>query len=213
MTLQELIDQSAEKLKTFNVRSFLPALRKCNQGALDDVLNTNGCAYYQWTPGLLEVLKPKQIVELGGAMGVWDLMVLNGAYQDFDLYSITLPEGGLEYSFIADTYSNFHPVLGDDLNLENWDLLNKVEIEGEWGMGVDLFDLSQTDIWFFDALHTQEHLTKELELYKQFFKPGALILIDDIRMDELWPVWQSLPYEKVEVTNPLHYSGFGIAKV
>lgn len=197
MNLQTLVSESQEKLKEFSVRSYLPALRAANEGAVNDVLNTNGCAYYQWTPCLLEVLKPKQIVELGGAMGVWSLMCLNGPYQDFNLHSITLPEGGLEYSYVVDKYPNFHPHLGDDLDLKNFE-------------GVDL---SQTDLWFFDALHTTEHLSKEFELYSPFFKKGSVILVDDIRMDELWPVWQKLPYEKIEVTNPMHYTGFGIAMV
>lgn len=197
MTLQDLVDQSKKKIETFSLRSYLPALRALNDGALADVQNTNGCAYYQWTPCLLEVLKPKQIVELGGAMGVWSLMCLNGPYQDFDLHSITLAEHGLEFSYITDTYKNFHPVVGDDLDLKNWE-------------GVDL---STTDLWFFDALHTREQLEAEVKLYTPFFHKGTILLFDDIRMDELWPIWQSLPYEKIEVTNPMHYSGFGIAKV
>ena len=197
MTLQEIVDQSKEKMKDFKIRSFLPALRALNEGAMSDVLNTNGCAYYQWTPGLLEVIKPKQIVELGGAMGVWDLMVLNSPYQDFHLYSITLEECGLEFSYIVDKYPNFTGLVGDDLNLQNWE-------------GVELKD---TDLWFFDSLHSTEQLTKELELYKQFFKKGAILLFDDIRMDAIWQIWKDLPYEKIEITNPCHYSGYGIARV
>lgn len=197
MTLQEIVDQSMDKFKTFNLNPVMPALRFANEGAMNDVLNTNGCAYYQWLPGLIEVVKPKQIVELGGAMGVSSIMMLNSQYQDFDLYSITLPEGGLEFSYVKDTYSNFHPILGDDLDVSNFSRV----------------DLSQTDIWFFDALHTFDHLSSELALYSPFFKKGAILLFDDIRSFGLWPVWESLPYEKIELTDPCHYSGFGIARV
>ena len=198
MTLQELVDQSLEKLKTFNVAPYMPALRAANSGAIEDVLNINGCANYQWIPGLLSLLKPLQIVELGGAMGVWDLMVLNGPYQAFDLCSITLAEHGLEYSYIVDTYTNFHPVVGDDLVITNWP---------------KELDLSKTDLWYYDSLHTEKQLRAELELYSPFHKKGSILIFDDIRMEEIWPVWNDLPYEKIEITDPCHFTGYGIAKV
>lgn len=197
MEIREIVTKALERLEKFNLQPILPALRACNDGALADVYNTNGCAYYQFAPCLMEEVKPKQVVELGGAMGVWDLMVLNSKYQDFELYSITLPENGLEFSYIIDKYKNFHPIIGDDLDLKNWGDL----------------DLSQTDIWFLDSAHTTEQLTKELELYTPYFKKGSILIFDDIRMPEIWPVWKSLSYDKMEVTNPLHYSGYGFCLV
>lgn len=198
MKLRELVDQSMEKLKTFNVAPYLPALRAANSGALEDVMNVNGCANYQFIPGLVELLKPSQIVELGGAMGVWDLMVLNGPYQDFDLWSITLAEHGLEYSYVVDKYPNFHPVIGDDLDLNNWP---------------KELDLNKTDLYYYDSLHTEKQLRDELKLYSPFHKKGSILIFDDIRMDEIWPVWKDLPYEKIEITDPCHYTGYGICKV
>lgn len=178
--------------------SYLPALRALNDGAMEDVLNINGNRYYQWSPALMKVLKPKQVIELGGAMGVWDLMVLNGQYQDFELYSITLAEHGLEFAYVVDKYKNFHPIVGDDLDLNNWPK--------------DL-DLAKTDLWFIDSEHTAKQLQAELDLYTPFFKKGAVLLFDDIRHPELWPIWNKLPYDKYECTNPCHYSGFGLAIV
>lgn len=198
MTAKDYSQQALERLASFSVIGLLPALKHCNDGALQDVLNTNGCAYYQWSSCLMEVLKPTQVVELGGAMGVWDLCVLHTLPSASKLYSITLPEGGLEFSFVKENYSNFIPILGDDLHLEHWPK--------------DL-DLHQTDLWFFDALHTEEHLRKELEIYRPYFKKGTVLLFDDIRSFGLWPVWHDLPYDKHENTNPCHYSGFGIAVV
>lgn len=202
--VKELVEKALERLKTFHINSFIPALRGLNDGAWEDVLNTNGVAYYQWIPGFLEELKPRQIVELGGAMGVWDLMVLNGSYQDFDLWSITLPEHGLEFSYVVDKYKNFHPILGTDLDLSNWP---------------KELDLSKTDLWFFDAEHTEEQLRKELDLYHPFFKKGAIILIDDIHSFGLDPVWNDLKSGKwgkldcFDGTDPLHFSGYGICEV
>lgn len=198
MKAKELVERVNKRWETFKISHFMPALRALNQGALDDVLNVNGCRNYQWAPCLIDEVKPSQVVELGGAMGVWDIMVLNSAYQDFKLFSITLKEHGLEFSYIVDNYPNLVKVIGDDLDLKNWPK--------------DL-DLSKTDIWYFDSLHTAKQLQAELDLYTPFFKKGAVLVFDDIRMDELWPIWEKLPYDKVELTAPLHYSGYGLAIV
>lgn len=200
--VEELFKESLEKLKTFSIVSYLPALRAANTGAVDDVMNINGCANYQWIPGFIELLKPKQIVELGGAMGVWDVMVLNGPYQDFQLWSITLEEHGLEFSYVVDKYPNFHPIVGNDLDLSNWGDLN----------------LKDTDLWYFDSEHTPEQLTKELDLYSPFFKEGTVIIFDDIHTFGLEPVWDAFKrgkwgkFECVDATDPLHYTGYGLAR-
>ena len=198
VTAKELHEKAMEKMKTFDVHAVLPALRKANDGAIEDVLNTNGCANYQWWPCLIEEVMPKQVVELGGAMGVGTIMMLQSKYQDFKLYSITLPENGLEFSYIADNYPNLTKVVGDDLDLSNWPK--------------DL-DLKQTDIWYFDSEHTYKQLKAELDLYSPFFKKGAVLVFDDIRMEGLWELWESLPYDKIELTNPLHYTGYGMAVI
>ncbi len=196
--VKDIYTQSMKKWEKFDLRSVLPALRNCNSGALEDVYNVNGCRYYQWLPKLIDEIKPLQVVELGGAMGVSALMMLHTLPKESKLYSITLEEHGLEFSFIADKYENFVPVIGNDLDMSVWPK--------------DL-DLSKTDLFFFDSLHTTEQLTKELALYSPFFKKGSILLFDDIRMPELWPVWEKLPYDKLEITNPCHFSGMGICEV
>jgi len=202
--VRELYDKAIEKMKSLNINIYLIALRSANQGAIDDVLNTNGCANYQFIPGFVELLKPKQIVELGGAMGVWDVMVLNGKYQDFKLYSITLEEHGLEFQYVVDKYPNFVPVVGNDLDLNNWPK--------------DL-DLKSTDLWYFDSEHTETQLRKELNLYSPFFKKGCVIIFDDIHSFGLDPVWNDIKKGKwgkmtcIDATDPLHYSGYGVCEV
>lgn len=197
MTAQQIVDKANEKFATFEIKEVMPALRNCNGGAIGDVLNREGCGYYQWTPGLIEVLKPKQIVELGAAMGVWDILVCHAKWQDFTLYAVTLPEQGLEFSFLAEEYPQLVKVLGDDRDLTVWPK--------------DL-DLYQTDLWFLDSEHTYAQLKAEIDLYKPYWKPGTVLLFDDIRMPQLWPLWHELAseHDSVELTDPLHFSGYGL---
>ena len=195
----EISDTALKMLSALDIRALMPALRVANEGAVDDVLNTNGSAYYQWSMCLVDYLKPKQIVELGGAMGVWDICVLHTLPKDSELWSITLAENGLEFSYIVDNYPNFHPIVGNDLDLYIWP---------------KELDLHKTDLWFIDTIHTYDQVKAELDLYKHYFKKGAVLLFDDIRMnDGMWKIWNELPYEKHENTNPCHYTGFGIAIV
>jgi hypothetical protein len=198
--VKDLIEQTIKDSEGYPMLGIMPALRGLSAGALEDVRNVNGCRYYQWLPCLIDRVHPLLIVELGGAMGVADVMMLQSKWQDYKLYSITLEEHGLEFSMIADEYKNLVKVVGDDLDLKNWPK--------------DL-DLSKTDIWFIDTLHTETQLRKELELYTPFFKKGALVLFDDIHMPELQPVWDDLckKYDYYDGTDPLHYSGFGIIQI
>lgn len=194
--LESIVKNTNERLNTFNPVGLMPALRYANEGAIEDVLNINGCANYQWSTCLIDVLKPKQVVELGGAMGVWSLCVLHTLPESSKLYSITLPEGGLEFSYVQDTYPNFYPIHGDDLNMDNWPK----------GM-----NWNDTDIIYFDSLHTPEHLQKEVDLYVPLLKERTIMLFDDIHSFGLEPIWDALPYEKIDLTDPCHYTGWGAA--
>lgn len=205
LSAEELTISALALQKQFNMRPIMPALRGFAKGAYEDVLNTNGCCYYQWLPCLLEIAKPKQIVELGGAMGAAAVMMCNSAHQDFKLYSITLPEEGQEFSFVLDTYPQLVKVLGDDLDLSNWP---------------KDCDLSQTDLWFFDSLHSEDQLRAELDLYSPFFKKESIVLFDDIHMHEgMFNVWKDIKKGKYGISDaydgsdPLHHTGFGVCKV
>lgn len=203
----DLIEQSLERLKTFDPESvvddfsgnILPI-----QVGLGDVRNKVGSGYYAWFPGFIELLNPGQVVELGGAMGVADIMILKTLPLDSRLWSITLEENGKEFCFIKKDYPNFVPVVGDDLDLNSWP---------------KSLDLSLTDLWFIDSEHSERQLRAELELYKQFFKSGAVVLFDDIHLNPgMQNVWDDLETifpvaEKKDLTNPLHWSGYGVIKI
>jgi len=196
MTAKEVFELGYNGTPKIFMGDIFPHLSKLNSGAWEDVLNTSRSGYYQWLSGLMLELKPKQVVELGGAMGVADLMILATLPSDSKLYSITLAEHGLEFSYIDKEYPNFISVVGDDLDLTNWPKDLKLE---------------DTDLWFIDSEHSKEQLQKELTLYTPFFKKGAIVLFDDIHINEgMSEVWNSLKGDKFEIREPLHYSGFGV---
>lgn len=179
-----------------NTRGLQDYLKGFSSGAIADVENKSEVGYYQFLPVLVEYLKPKQVVELGGAMGASALMMLSSLPKTSRLYSVTLAEGGLEFSFVKGNYPNFVPIVGDDLDLK----IFPVQME-----------LGQTDLWFFDSEHNYHQLHSEIELYRPFFKKGAVILVDDIKLNPgMWKAWLEFPGDKFDATTWLHYSGFGI---
>lgn len=194
---EKLYKQVKEVDFTIDMKPF----SKCNDGAVRDVVDTERSGYYQWLPRLMKLNKPAQVVELGGAMGVACIAMLQTLPKTSKLYSITLEEHGLEFSFLDKEYSNLVKIVGSDLDLNNWP--------------ADL-DLSKTDIWFIDSEHSYEQVRAEIDLYKKFFKEGSILLFDDIHInDGLSRVWEEIkneiPGDKYE--SDLHYSGYGIVVV
>ena len=187
----------------FDEDEILKKLTLANDGAIEDYLNINGCLYYQWSACLIQAMEPKQVVELGGAMGVWTICASHFLPKTSELYSITLPEYGLDFAYIPNPPKNVHLIRGDDLNMENWKNV----------------DLKKTDLWFIDTGIAEDHfgeqLQKELKLYIPYFKKGAVILFDDIHknkgMEFVWKILEEDPrFDTYDATDPLHWTGFGI---
>lgn len=196
MKASELFFKLKPKWEKYNIKEAEIFLKGLSEGSRADVESKGRVGYYQMLPVLVENLKPMQVVELGGAMGASALMMLSTLPKTSKLYSITLEEGGLEFSFVKEDYPNFVPIVGDDLDLDSFPK--------------DM-DLGVTDLWFFDSLHTYDQLHKEIELYSPFFKKGTIILVDDIHLDEgMYKGWLEFPGDKFDATAWLHWSGFGI---
>ena len=196
MNLEKLHNEVMDKLVTFDVGTILPDLKHVAEGSLRDVLDKQNSLYYQYLACLIPVYRPKQIVELGGAMGTAALCMLSQMPSDARIYSITLEEGGQEFSFIKTEYPQLTMVVGDDLNLDSW-------------KDTDI-DFAKTDLVFIDSLHTYEQVKAELALYGPLFKKGTLMFFDDIHMDsQMFKMWAEIESPKLDVS-VLHHSGFGM---
>lgn len=181
-----------DKLEIFTLDSHFGLI---GAGQYAEIYNRTGQAnlYYQWLHCLVKHVKPKQIVELGAAAGISTILMATAAQPDTKIYSVDIDPQA--WRWMANDYSQVTKILGDtrDLSIYNSDV-----------------DLSQTDIWFFDSEHTKEMLQAEVDLYKPFWKKGAIVVFDDIHLNPgMNDVWNSLEYDKCDNSNPCHYSGFG----
>ena len=194
MTSNSLDIQVAEDALKFTWGPLWSHFSEVGIGQQAEVNDTSGKQnrYYKWLYCLVKRLKPSQVVELGAAAGISTIAMALALPPDSKIISVDInPEA---WRWMKADY-NITKVLGDDLDLSIYPK--------------DV-DLAKTDLWFIDSLHEGDHLRKELELYKPFFKPGAVVVLDDIRInDGMLQVWNELPYDKCENTNPNHYPGFG----
>ena len=196
MTSNELDLRVTELMGEYDVTPVLQHMGKVGSGQIAEVLDQSDRGanrYYQWLACLMKLIKPKQVVELGSAAGISTIMMATELPKDSKLIGVDI-DPNIAWKWMDRDYPQVIKVLGDDLDLSIYPK--------------DI-DLSKTDVWFIDSLHTEEQLRKEIELYKQFWKKGTIVVLDDIHMPGLDTVWNELPYDKCETTTPNHYTGFG----
>ena len=184
--------------KKIDMARVMPYIQHVNAGSWGDIVQGHA-NYYKYLPLVVELENPKQVVELGSAAGTSALMMLSHL-EDGMLYACSIPEPEGEFRFIQEDYHNLKLIRGDDLDLSVWGDL----------------DLSKTDIWFFDTDHNYEQVHAELELYDQFFKPGCLVFMDDINLnDGMRKAWREIRYPKLELPtwHTFKDAGFGVFTV
>lgn len=196
MTANELDLKVCERVRRFDWGSNWEHFALVGAGQQGELRDTSGQPnrYYKWLACLIQELKPKQVTELGAAAGISTLAMSLYMPPEGKIISVDY-DPTIAWQWMKPGYPNVIKILGDDLDLS----IYPKDIK-----------LDQTDIWFIDSLHTEEQLRKEFELYTQFFKKGAVVVLDDIHINEgMQKVWEELPYDKYDTTNPNHYSGFG----
>ena len=197
MTANELDIQVTELMRDYDPNTLLSHLKLVGAGQMEEVMRGESDRgvnrYYQWLACLMKLIKPTQVVELGAAAGISTLIMATELPKDSKLISVDI-DPLLAWKWMDREYPQVIKVLGDDLDLSIYPK--------------DI-DLHQTDIWFIDSLHTEEQLRKELELYRPFFKKGAIVVLDDIKIPGLDTIWSEITEDKCETTVPNHYTGFG----
>lgn len=191
----ELDKRVFDLVREYDVNRILPDLELVGSGQIQEIKNESGRSnqYYQWLACLVRLVKPKQVVELGAASGISTIMMASELSPDAKLYSVDI-DPNIAWKWMKKDYPQVIKILGDDLNMAIWP---------------GSVDLGKTDIWFIDSLHTYKQIRSEIDLYKPYFKKGAIVILDDIRLPEMGAIWDELDYDKCENTNPNHFSGFG----
>ena len=174
----------------------MPYIQHVEAGSWADIVQGHA-QYYKYLPLVIDLEKPKQVVELGSAAGTSALMMLSHLPKDSMLYACSIPEPEGEFRFIKQEYDSLKLIRGSDLDLSLW---------GD-------VDLKKTDIWFWDTDHNYEQIHAEYELYKPFLKEDCLVFVDDINLNNgMRKFWSEVEFPKLELLDWHTYknTGFGV---
>jgi predicted O-methyltransferase YrrM len=159
-----------------------------------------GHEYYLILYRLIELLKPKEVLELGTSIGRSSLFMMCALPPDSKL--TTVEKGSYQRVDLKPFFDDprLKIVYGDDTDKEVYEQFTPVHFK-------------TIDFLFIDTEHNEEQLQKEWNIYKEFLVDGAIVVMDDIYLNEgMRKFWDKLLYEKIACPLSIHFSGFGILK-
>jgi len=202
MTPKELDSLARQEMKNYDFNSVKHQYNESLTIEDEDILSKGKyqgktTLYHQWVEGLIQAIKPKMVVELGTHIGLCTGHILHALPADSKLVTVDCREDLAGIRLNPD--SRMIQVIGDDINLS---IFPK-----------DI-DLKKVELWFIDSDHSEKHIKKIYKIYKKFWKPNTIVLLDDI--DEkgdsefgVHKLWKKITYNKLSLPD-LHYTGFGL---
>jgi predicted O-methyltransferase YrrM len=143
---------------------------------------------------IVKNLKPKNIVELGNREGLSTLSLYDAAKNvGADFYSIDIEKDQRYCPPHMFKDSQMHFIFGD---VCSYNVINQLP--------------KKIDILFTDTLHYDFQLRDEWEIYQHLLADNALIVIDDININDKRKLFDEVNFEKRDLTDLCHANGFGL---
>lgn len=148
--------------------------------------------YYWWLALAVRGLGPNNVLELGTAVGASSIMMASEAkwLTPIKMVSIDLLWNA---RFVPDSIKEIVDYREADANVS----------ETYAGM-------EDVDFLFLDTDHMAKDLRNQLVLTAPILKRGALVVLDDIHMNDMSDAWNEITWPKLDITADCHPSGFGI---
>lgn len=154
-----------------------------------------GHTYYLYLNALVRILQPKKILELGTDIGRSAAFMMVALPADSTLITVEIG---------TQIRTDLMPFQGDPRLKIVQGNDRELSIYGD-------IDLGGIDFLYIDSDHTYEQVSAEWDIYRHFLAPGALVVMDDIHLNEgLERFWNSLLCPKVDAPRTVHFSGWGI---
>ena len=151
--------------------------------------------YCQALSLMVRYFKPKNILELGNQLGVSTMMMYYEMAPDARMVTIDILK---DQRFVPDEALNDTRVrfcIGDALDLRTYG--DKIPID--------------IDFLFTDTIHFYKQLKDEYSIYRHLLANRAIIVIDDIYLNDKGKLFDELPLRKWDISKFAHPSGFGVA--
>lgn len=160
------------------------------------VYNGFRCLFYHYMACAARLSKTTDAVELGADRGVSAIFIQSEI--PGTLYSVDLPaptdSGPTEgWMYVPKEMTKVRKVIGSSID----------------GGTLNTLDFSKAKFWLIDSLHTDEQFAAEVELYKDRWTKGTVVMCDDIK--STYRTWQKLLYDKYEdLSGMIHGNGVGV---
>ena len=159
----------------------------------DTYIKNDGHTYYVWLQKLVRELKPSKVLELGTSIGRSGLFMMCALPPESSLTTVDIGSYRRGDLVPFENDPRLHIIYGDDCDPGVAEII---------GTGFDLL--------FWDTEHTFEQLSREWAVYQHKLVDGCIVVMDDIHLNEgMDKFWNSISYEKIDLGNNLHFSGFG----
>jgi predicted O-methyltransferase YrrM len=209
-TISSIDDQTGvptERLLDISIQAIIEA-RKIDLSMISSRMKTHSPflsvwpgEHYKLLAGLIQVLKPKKVIEVGTFAGLSALCMLAGLPPKSNLTTIDIvPWSEIDSTVILSSDfddGRFQQVLGDLSNRHFFDTFKS--------------ELSDCDFLFIDAPKDVIFETTLLMFLETItLKKDVIVVFDDIRQWNMLSIWRDIKRPKLDLTSFGHWSGTGI---
>jgi predicted O-methyltransferase YrrM len=205
-------DDSPAQPSQYLISSSLEAIRAAQVTALDDISARIGdpphCPdiwpgeHYRLLAGFVKTLKPELIVEIGTYTGVSTLSLKK-----------FLPQGSRLVTFDIKEWRGYHDTCLKDDDLDGALVQHVEDLSDINAMLKYKTVLENADIILIGALKDGARLRKILNnFYRISFNKKPLMVLDDIRLRDMYKVWDGIDMPKLDLTFFGHSTGTGLVE-
>lgn len=153
-----------------------------------------GGGYYRWLALLTRLMRPCRVLELGNRYGNSTIMIYSELPADSELISVDIDRDQryIPEEMWQDPRVRF--VFGNCLDL---------------GIYGDVIPIDVDVLWT-DTVHFYQQVRDEFDVYEPLLADKALVIIDDIHVNDKGRFFNEAACPKYDLTTLCHGSGFGV---
>lgn len=153
--------------------------------------------YFHWLTLLAKHSDSKLIVELGNRYGTSTIALYHGLKTNQRLITLDTEHDQRYVTDLMFKDPRVKFIYGDCINLKSY-------LDSNESIPIDI------DILFTDTIHFYEQVSSEFEVYEPLLSDEAIIIIDDIYLNDKGRFFYGTPHKKYDLSQLCHGSGFGV---
>ncbi|QWD76421.1 hypothetical protein ICV32_01745 [Polynucleobacter sp. MWH-UH24A] len=158
--------------------------------------------HYRLLAAIVRALDAKNVVEIGTFWGMGTLSLCEGGATSIITYDIK-------------DWHSFPTTLLRDSDFEGGTIKQFIgDLQEESFFQSQKKNIENCDLIFMDAAKDSIMEKKFLSQFSRCtFKPGAILIIDDIKLWNMLQIWQDIKLPKIDISGLGHYTGTGLVEL